>query len=187
MPGEITELLKSAREGDREARDQLFQTVYGELRRLANIKLSGESTLTQLDAGSLVHEAYLRLQRLPDLPGADRRGFFAYAAGVMRSVIVDYVRERRAEKRGGDSPHLTLTSGLAEGEADSGPAPDIEALDAAMQELAGVDARCHQIVEMRYFAGLTIDEISAVLGISEVTVKRDWRKARAFLLRVLEA
>lgn len=188
--GEITLLLGRARDGDVAARDALFGKVYRELERLAQSKLAHQGTLTSLDAPSLVHEAYLRLENLPDLPGADRRGFFAYAAGVMRSVIVDYVRRRRADKRGGDLQQVTL-SGVADLEspapdAEAG-APDIEKLDHAMHALADVDDRCHRIVEMRYFAGLSIEDIAQVLDLSPATVKRDWQKARAFLHSALAA
>jgi len=125
-----------------------------------------------------VHEAYLRLHSGIELPAEGRRAFFAYAASVMRSVVVDYVRERRAVKRGsGAAPLTLLTCDAPCDERD----PEVEALDLALQELEQIDQRCHQIVELRYFAGLTVEETAAALGISPATVKRDWTVAKAWL------
>jgi len=180
--GDVTALLERAHQGDVQARNELFECVYVELNRLARQKLARESTLTHLNAASLVHEAYLRLVGQTEVPGENRRMFFAYAAGVMRSVIVDYVRKRGAQKSGRAEVHVTLTTNDAEVDA---PAPDVEALDAALQRLAQIDSRAHQIVEMRYFGGLSVEEISNVLDISVATVKRDWQKARAFLYKHL--
>jgi RNA polymerase sigma factor (TIGR02999 family) len=175
-------LLKRAHDGDADARNELFTSVYGELNRLARQKLARDPTFTNLNAASLVHEAYLCLVRQPDVPGDNRRMFYAYAAGVMRSVIVDYVRKRDAHKRGSGEKPLTLTSNDPEAAL---PAPDVEALDDALGQLAQVDERAHQIVEMRYFGGLSIEEIATTLAISPATVKREWQKARAFLYRIL--
>jgi RNA polymerase sigma factor (TIGR02999 family) len=182
--GDVTQLLERARGGDSGARDLLFTQIYAELQKLARHKLGRESTLTQLDAPSLVHEAYLRLSQQPELPGHNRQMFFAYAATVMRSVIVDYVRSRNALRRGGDVQMVTLTSGDQEVVFKD---LQIDTLDSALSALRQVDARCHQIVEMRYFAGLTIEEIADVLELSPATVKRDWHKARIFLLDALQA
>ena len=180
--GEITRLLTQAHAGDTAARDALFTRVYGELRKLARQKLARESTLTQIDAPSLVHEAYLRLTGQAELPGDNRRMFFAYASSVMRSVIVDYVRNRNSQKRGGGERPLTLTSDAA---APDDPAPEVEALDCALTQLGKLDPRSLQVVEMRYFGGLSIEDISEVLGVAPATVKRDWQKARAFLYTAL--
>lgn len=181
--GEITLLLDRARGGNTEARDALFARIYAELQKLARQRLAQESTLTELDAPSLVHELYLRLDRQAQLPGRNRRMFFAYAATVMRSVIVDYVRERRAQKRGSDEKPVTLATG---DDRASLRDPDIEALDFALRQLARVDDRAHQIVEMRYFGGLSLDEIAEALELSPVTVWRDWEKARVFLFKALQ-
>jgi RNA polymerase sigma factor (TIGR02999 family) len=181
--GDITVLLEATRGGDAAARDALFGRIYAELQKLARGKLAAESTLTQLDAPSLVHEAYLRLSRQAQLPGDNRRAFFAYASSIMRSVIVDYVRERRAQKRGGELATITLLTDDAPAELRD---PDIEALDAAMQQLARIDARAHQIVEMRYFGGLSLDEIAGALELSPATVWRGWEKARIFLYQALQ-
>ena len=181
--GEITVLLDNARRGDTVARDELFSTIYAELQKLARSRLAQESTLTELDAPGLVHELYLRLDRQAQLPGRNRKMFFAYASTVMRNVIVDYVRERRAQKRGGGEKPLTLLTRETDGSLRD---PDIEALDFAMRQLARVDDRAHQIVEMRYFGGLSLDEIAAALELSPVTVWRDWEKARVFLYKALQ-
>jgi RNA polymerase sigma factor (TIGR02999 family) len=182
--GDITQLLEWARTGDPSARDALFERVYPDLKYLARRRLSQASALTLLDASSLVHEVYLRWTRQQELPAQSRRIFFAYASKVMRSVILDYVRERRALKRGGGEPVVTLRTGDAAMDARG---PNIEALDQAMQQLARIDERSHQIVEMRYFGGLSIEEVSDALEVSPATVKRGWQKARAFLFEVLQA
>lgn len=180
--GEITVLLRQARSGDVCSRDELFELVYAELTRIARARLSRSAPLTQIDAPSLVHEAYLRLSRNAELPVDDRRAFFAYAASVMRNVVVDYVRERAAEKRGGGAERVTLTGDRTEFAAEP---TDFGQLDAALARLAQVDERSHRIVELRYFAGLTHDEIADTLDVSPATVKREWRKARAFLFHAL--
>ena len=151
--------------------------VYAELMHMARAQLARAGTMS-LDAPSLVHEAYLRFQGQGAIESAQRNVFFAYSAQVMRTVIVDYVRERRAQKRGGGEPMLTLTTGVP----GSGIGEDvIEPMHAALQALEKIDPRSHQVVELRYFGGLTEEEIAEVLAISVPTVKRDWRKARAFL------
>jgi RNA polymerase sigma factor (TIGR02999 family) len=183
--GEITELLLLTRGGGQEARNELFGLVYGELRRLAQRKLAGSHDI-QLDAPSLVHEACLRLMDQPDLPGRNRNMFFAYASGVMRSVIIDYARECQAQKRGSGEAPLTLTTGL-KGRLSVFRGPDLEALDTALADLEKVDPRSHQVVEMRYFGGLSVEEIAEVMEISPATVKRCWQKARAFLFDALKA
>ena len=184
--GDITRLLDQARGGDAAARDALFARVYEELNLLARQKLSRGSTLTQIDAPSLVHEAYLRLNNQAELPSDNRRMFFAYASSVMRSVIVDYVRARNAGKRGSGERPVTLTGNIG---SSDGQAPEaeveVEALDSALTLLAKRDPRSHQVVEMRYFGGLSSEDIAGVLGVAPATVKRDWQKARAFLYAAL--
>jgi RNA polymerase sigma factor (TIGR02999 family) len=180
--GDITVLLERARGGDVQARDRLFRALYQELMRLAQGRLARSAPVTQLDAPSLVHETYLRLERQGALPGGNRKAFFAYASGVMRSVLVDALRERQARKRGGGDARVTLvTSEMALAQE----APDVEALDEGLRRLARIDDRLHRIVEMRYFGGLSIEEIGEVLELSPATIKRDWQKARAFLYRAL--
>lgn len=176
--GEITALLSEVKAGKPGARDALFSGIYGELHKLARSKLAGEAELTLIDSSSLVHEFYLRLQRVEGLPSENRAMFFGYAANVMRSVIVDYVRSRQAAKRGGGVAVVTLRTGVQGHEFRD---PDLEKLDDAMTALQQVDERCARIVEMRYFAGMTEEEIAVALDLSVRTVKRDWRKARAWL------
>lgn len=182
--GDITRLLDQVRLGQAGAHNELFARVYAELGRLARAKLARESTFTDLDNVALVHETYLRLTRGEALQPGDRRTFYAYSAAIMRSIIVDEARRRGAEKRGGDQVQVTLVTGLQAAEPEA--AVDVEALDAAMQQLRQLDERCHQVVELRYFGGLGIDEVAALLELSPATVKREWQKARAFLFKALQ-
>jgi RNA polymerase sigma factor (TIGR02999 family) len=132
-----------------------------------------------LDGPGLVHEVYLRLAQQESLPGSDRSAFLAYASRVMRSVIIDYVRARSAERRGGGQRMLTLNTGVADQSFDE---PQLESLGDALESLERIDERAHRVVEMRYFGGLEIDEIASFLEVSPATVKRDWTKARAYLM-----
>ncbi|WP_374352115.1 ECF-type sigma factor [Chitinimonas sp.] len=178
MP-DITGLLEKIESGEPGARDSLYQQVYRELTRLARSHLSRCGTIS-LNASHLVHEAYLRLSGQHGRGRfANRKLFFAYVSSVMRSVLIDYVRERQAQKRGGDVLLVTLD---ADAVADLISHGKIEALDDALNALGRVNARCLQLVEMRYFAGLSEAETAAVLDVSVATVQREWRKARAFLL-----
>jgi RNA polymerase sigma factor (TIGR02999 family) len=154
---------------------------YTELRRLARSRLAGAGPFTLLDTTALVHESYLRLQRGGSLEVNDSEHFLAYAASTMRSVVVDYIRRRRAERRGGGAPHVTLDT------QEPAAACEDEILDVheALEVLAGVDARLVQVVEMRYFGGLTDIEIGEALGVTDRTVRRDWERARLLLADVL--
>ncbi len=163
--------------------DLLFAKVYDELSRLARIRLAKESTLTQLDAPSLVHEVYLRLFQKEALLGMDRNSFFYYASTVMRSVVVDYVRQRQAQKRGAGVSCVTLDTQRHD---YAGTNPDIESLEVAMNGLFDIDERCGQIVVMRYYGGLSIEEIAEVLQISPVAAWRGWEKARIFLFQSIQ-
>lgn len=176
--GDITQLLERARAGEAKAADALFTRVYDELRGLARASLARQSTLTQLDAPSLVHEAYLRLASQPELPGANRRMFFAYAARVMRSVITDHVRARAADKRGGALEAVTLTTGIADVTISGA---QLLALDAALESLRQIDPRGHDIFEMHFYGGLPVEDICAVTELSPATIKRELRKTRAFV------
>lgn len=180
--GEITLLLDRARRGDPAARERFFASVYAQLDQLARRKIGRPDRFTMLDAPGLVHEVYLRIAQQSDLPGSDRRSFFAYASRVMRSVVIDYVRSRSAERHGGDCDLMTLDTGIA---GQSFQEPDLLALGDALEALQRIDERAHWIVEMRYFAGMEIEEIAQFLEISPATVKRDWQKARAFLLQAI--
>jgi RNA polymerase sigma factor (TIGR02999 family) len=164
--------------------EDLFELLYHELRRLARSRLAAGGRHVLLDTTALVHESFLRLQGAGKVGLTDRNHFMAYAATAMRSVIVDYVRKRASEKRGGDVDHVTLDTGLAEslGATDQEIVEVHEALDA----LGEVDPRLVRVVEMRYFAGLSDDEIGAALGLTGRTVRRDWERARLLLAEMLE-
>ena len=182
---EITELLQRVNDGDAVARDTLFAVLYQDLRKLARSRLRQNETITLLDTTSLVHESYLKLVGAESVLVQDRHHFFAYASKVMRSVIVDFARARLAERRGGNAEHLVLDTAIS----DKVAAPENDALRVheALQVLEQADPRLAQVVEMRYFGGLTEAEIAAALDVSERTVRRDWEKARLLLLAAMEA
>jgi RNA polymerase sigma factor (TIGR02999 family) len=181
---ELTILLAAARQGDAGAASEAFSLLYDDLRRLARSRLRQHQTFTLLDTTSLVHECYLKLAGAASLPVQDRRHFFAYAAHVMRSVIVDFARARMAERRGGGAEHVVLDTALG-GEL-AAPENDVLRVHEALALLAQADARLAQVVEMRYFGGLSEAEIADALGLSERTVRRDWEKARLLLVAALE-
>ena len=180
--GAVTQLLDEVRRGNTGAQQQLFSQLYDELDRLACSHLSRNAPMTLIDAPALIREVYLRLGQPAELPGSDRRAFLAYASRAMRSVIVDYVRASNADRRGGGQPMLTLSTAV---DGQHFTDPQLEALDEALQSLERIDERAHRVVEMRYFGGMEIEEIAEFLAISAATVKRDWQKARAYLLHVL--
>lgn len=175
----ITQLLQAARLGDRAAAEQVVARLYADLQRLARRQVRDAGHLTLLDTTALVHEAWLRVAGAGGADFPDRRHFLAYAAQAMRSVIVDAVRARQAERRGGGQAHQTLDTALAE----QLPAEDADVLRVheALGELAELEPRLAQVVEMRYFAGLREAEIAEALSVTERTVQRDWQKARLFL------
>jgi len=177
---QVTELLVRWRKGDRQALDALIPLVYGELRRIAQHFLQREKPGHTLQSTALVHEAYVRMvgQNLPEWQS--RAHFFGIAAQLMRQILVDHARARQAAKRGGDVFKLSLDESTAmPGQRDL----DLIALDDALKSLTELDPQQSRIVELRYFAGLTIEDTSEVLGISPATVKRDWATARAWLQR----
>lgn len=180
---EITQLLNSARAGDRGALDRVLATLYRELHAMARRQLGGQHGHT-LDATALVHEAYLKLIGRAEAQFDDRAHFFAYAASAMRSVVVDYARQRLAQKRGGDLHRVTELPEDAAGGLRLDE--DMLALDTALTRLADVDARLAQVVELRYFGGPSELEIAALLQRSERSVRRDWQKARMYLLASLQ-
>jgi RNA polymerase sigma factor (TIGR02999 family) len=181
---QITQLLERMHAGDATAREALFSAAYADLHRLARARLRGGGRNTILETTSLVHESYLRFVQAGELRAEDRRSFFAYASQVMRSVILNSVRERAAERRGGDLARLTLDTALAEGlAADEG---SILRMHEVLQQLEAVDPRLAHVVEMRYFGGYSEGEIADVLGIAERTVRRDWAKARLILIEALK-
>jgi RNA polymerase sigma factor (TIGR02999 family) len=179
---DITRWLDAARDGDRAALDRVLGTLYHELHAMARRQLAGQYGQT-LDATALVHEAYLKLIGRRDVQFDDRAHFFAYAASAMRSVVVDYARQRLAQKRGGDLHRVTELPDDVEGGLRLDE--DMLALDTALTRLAGVDTKLAQVVELRYFAGLSEQEIAELLQRSERSIRRDWQKARLFLLASL--
>ena len=181
---DVTRLLHDLSGGDAEARDALLGAIYGELRRIAHGALGGERAAHTLTTTELVHEAYLRLVDVTRVSWQDRAHFFAVAARVMRRVLVDWARARRAGKRGGGEVPLSLDD-VAGGVADAGRADELVALDEALDRLAARSERQARVVECRYFAGLTIEETAEALGVSPTTVKQDWVLARTWLFREL--
>ena len=179
---DITQWLDAARDGDRAALDRVLGTLYHELHAMARRQLAGQYGQT-LDATALVHEAYLKLIGRRDVQFDDRAHFFAYAASAMRSVVVDYARQRLAQKRGGDLHRVTELPDDIEGGLRLDE--DMLGLDTALTKLAGVDVKLAQVVELRYFAGLSEQEIAELLKRSERSIRRDWQKARLFLLASL--
>jgi RNA polymerase sigma factor (TIGR02999 family) len=185
----VTALLEKSNAGDADARGELFKALYAELHRLARAQLyragsGANSGADALDTTSLLHESYLKLIQVDKMITVNRGHFFAYASKIMRSVIVDVVRERMAERRGGGAPLVTLNTGIVESIAQKDE--DLIRISDALEQLAAVDERLVQVVEMRFFGGLTEKEIAELLGISERTVKRDWDKARLLLMAELK-
>jgi RNA polymerase sigma factor (TIGR02999 family) len=184
-PGDATRLLQAARDGDPDARDALFTCLYAQLRRLAR-KVRADRPSDTLNTTALVHEAYLKLVR-PDLVNwQSRLHFYRVAAKAMRQVLVNAAKARARQKRGGGAPHVAFNEHL-HGEPDA-PAVSPEsllALNDALMRLAVLDARQAEVVECRFFAGLSVPEVATALDISPSTVKRDWRAARAFLATAL--
>lgn len=178
--GQVTTLLSAIGQGQPKALGELYELLYPELRRLAHSRVRRSGDMTLLDTTSLVHESYLRFEGSGAVTFRDRGQFMAYAARVMRSVVVDLIRSRSSERRGGDSNHVGLDEA---NELPSADQRDDEVLRVheSLEELAAIDARLVQVVEMRYFAGMTEAEIAAVLGLAVRTVARDWEKARLFL------
>jgi RNA polymerase sigma factor (TIGR02999 family) len=177
-PSEITRLLRCWSEGDTDAFDRLVPIVYDRLRQLARQRLRGAPGAT-LDTTGLVHEAYLKLAAAPHVTLRDRSHFLALASRVMRNLLADHARARRAAKRGGGEEALALIE-----EAVWMSDDDLEAvteLDAALQRLEALDARQSRILEQRYFGGLSLEETAEALGVSLATVKRELRSARAWL------
>lgn len=182
---DITVLIRQMNAGDERARDRLFAAAYDELRRLARSRLRDGGRSIMLDTTALVHESYLKFLGSGQLRHDDRRAFFAYASRVMRSVIVDAVRARQAERRGGALPPLTLDTTIA----GSSPGSEEQVLHVheALAALAQAEPRLAEVVEMRYFGGYSEQEIALALDRTERTVRRDWEKARLLLLALLES
>ncbi|MCS6996922.1 MAG: ECF-type sigma factor [Casimicrobiaceae bacterium] len=179
-----TLLVQRAAQGDVEAMRALFATLYPDIKRLARSRLAQAGGVTGLNATALVHEGFLRMAEREGLEGQTRLQFLAYVGKVLRSIVIDYVRSRDAEKRGGGVTLLTLTA------ADGVPAPwmdveDLVAFDEALERLRELDERLYQVVELHVFSGLTLSEVASEIGVNLRTVNRDLLKARTLLARLL--
>lgn len=174
---QVTDLLLQMRRGDPEAMDRLFPLVYEELRRLAHAQLRRERPGHTLGTTGLVHETYVRMVDQTRVEWRDRGHFLMVAAWAMRRILVDYARRNRAARRGGGSVRFTLDADVPAAERGE----MLLALDEALERLAALDRRLSQVVEYRYFGGLTEEETAEVLGVTRRTVQRDWAKARGWL------
>lgn len=176
---DVTDLLRRVAEHEDAALNQLFEILYLDIHRMARARLAENGPLTLLDPTSLAHEAYLRLHGAGRIDLDSRGRFMAYVSQVLRSVIVDFARKRNADRRGGGVAHVTLNTEVAEsvGNRDD----DVLRIDEALDELEKSDPRLRQVIEMRYFAGLSHEEVAAALGVNERTVRRDWERARLLL------
>lgn len=181
---DLGQLIQRAQTGDRGALEQLFAATYDDLKALARARLRASPRVTVLDTIGLVNESYVRLMQAGQLRPQDRAHFVRYAARAMRSVVVDFVRRRAAERRGGEQERVELTTGVI----GSRPAGEDEILKVheALEQVGAIDARAVEVVEMRYFAGMTDEEIGAALGVTGRTVRRDWEKARLLLAEALK-
>lgn len=184
-PGRVTALLKAWVGGSAEAESELIPLVYNELRRLARYYRKNAPSGDTVQTTALVHEAYLRLVKIDDIDWQDRTHFFAVAAQLMRRILVDTARAHGAMKRGGRAARMDVAALDEIPAPDSDRAREIVALDEALTRLAALDPRRARVVELRMFGGLTHDEAAEVLGISPQSVMRDWRLAKAWMLREL--
>lgn len=179
---EITELLRAAQSGDNASLDAVFERVYAELRALAAARLASQPGENTLSATALVHESYLKLSEAAQLSLTDRKHFFACAARAMRQILVDRARSRSADKRGGGIEPLTLSHA----EGIDGDQPEVLDLDVALDRLDEIDGSLRELVELRVFAGLTLQQVADTSGRSLRSVNRDWQRARALLLAQLD-
>jgi len=180
----LSSLVTSADQGDRAAADALFTALYGELHRMARRELARRGAGVTLSATTLLHDAYLDISSREGTAFPDRNRFMGYAARVMRGLIIDYARSRQAQKRGGQFEITSLSTDVLSALAD---ATELSRLGDALDELAAVDVRLAQVVDLKFFCGFAFGEIAAMTGVSERTVQRDWEKARIYLHRVLRS
>lgn len=176
---DVTVLLRKVADNDRSAINALFELLYSDLHRMARARLAENSPNTLLDTTSLAHEAYLRLQNAGRIDLDSRGRFMAYVSQVLRAIIVDFARARSAARRGGAQQHVTLNTAVSDQLAAGDD--EIERINDALIELDKTDPRLRQVVEMRYFGGLTEQEVAEALGITDRTVRRDWERARLLL------
>lgn len=182
----LTQLLQLAAQGERGALDQVFAILYPELRKIAHARLRSQGGVAHLDTTALVHESFLKLIESSDLLLTDRKHFFAYAAKTMRNIIIDFAREQLAERRGGGATPLQLDTELANEVGSDSSGKTLLQVNDTLLALEAVDPTLAQIVEMRYFAGYSEQEVADLMGTSERTVRRQWEKARAFLLASMQ-
>ena len=183
MSQEITQLLLAWNQGDEQALNRLMPLVHGELHRLAHRYMAGERPGHPLQTTALVHEAYLRLIDSSRVRWQNRAHFFAVSAQLMRRILVDVARARAQLKRGGDATQVSLDEAM---EVPREPGADLIALDDALTTLAAFDERKSKVVELRFFGGMSVEETAEVLGVSPMTVMRDWGLAKVWLLRELD-
>jgi RNA polymerase sigma factor (TIGR02999 family) len=177
-------LFASASAGDPAASQQLFAALYGELRSLAQRELHRHAPGFALSPTTLLHEAYLDMSGRDNLAFPDRARFMSYAARAMRGLVIDYVRSRRAQKRGGEFRMTALTTDVPDATADEG---HLQRISEALDALASIDAHLAQVVDLKFFCGFSFAEIAAMRGSSERTIQRDWEKARIYLHRALQS
>jgi len=184
QPGEVSVLLTAWANGSEAARDELIPLIYDELRRLAGRHMAQERTDHTLQATALVNEVYVRLTDQRQVHWQNRAHFFALASRLMRRILVDHARAHQSVKRGGDARYVLLEEAMVVSEET---AADLVALDDALSRLSAIDSRKCEVVELRYFGGLTLEEVAEVLKISPITVRRDWSTAKAWLYREIGA
>lgn len=183
---DLTGLLSEWGEGDKSALDRLTPLVYDEIRRIAHRYVQREREGQTLQTTALVNEAYLRLAGSSNIAWQNRAHFYAVTAQVMRRILIDHARRRQYVKHGGDVQRVALEQAISEEATMSQPrAAELLALDEALQELARLDSRKSQVVELRYFGGLSLEETANVLQVSVMTVRRDWRAAKAWLYKAV--
>lgn len=183
MTGEVAAALRDIDTRDSSALDRAFSSFYPDLKRIAHARLRGSGLQGQVQTTALVHDSYLKLAGGPAREFPDRAHFLAYASRVLRSIVIDVVREVRAQRRGGDVDVVTLDTGIQEAAAEQ---VDVEAVNDALEDLVKLDPGLARLVEMRFFGGLTEEEIAEALGVSGSTVRREWAKARSLLFTLLE-
>jgi RNA polymerase sigma factor (TIGR02999 family) len=179
---EIAKALQVVDARDHSELDRAFAAFYPELKKIAHARLRGSGLNGSIQTTALVHDSYLKLANGPGIDVGDRLQFFAYSSRVLRSIVIDLVREERALRRGGDADIVTLDTAAGEGVPTS---VDVETVDDALKDLEKLDASLARLVEMRFFGGMTEDEIAEALGVSVRTVSREWKKARALLLTLV--
>lgn len=183
-PNNITQLLLKWSEGRSEALEDLIPLIYPELRRLARNYMQRENPAHTLQTSALINEAYLRLVRQQGVEWHNRAHFFAVAAQVMRRILIDHARKHHRAKRGAGAHHVSLDENAVIGQQR---AAEFLALDAALIQLAEIDERKSRIVELRFFGGLTVEEVAELMDLSPITIKREWRSARAWLQNEISA